>query len=93
MPPCVFDFDELLLHTAASRSQHRWWTCDAAEVGHWSSGEKILAHRLYRGCGPTRRVADLPGGSGVLAIAKHVAANPGSDVRLWSRPDTGSIET
>ncbi|MGH3928773.1 MAG: sensor histidine kinase, partial [Pseudonocardiaceae bacterium] len=34
------------------------------------------------------------GGTGLgLAIVKHVAANHGGDVRLWSRPGTGSTFT
>lgn len=34
------------------------------------------------------------GGTGLgLAIVKHVAANHGGDVKLWSRPGTGSTFT
>jgi two-component system sensor histidine kinase SenX3 len=34
------------------------------------------------------------GGTGLgLAIVKHVAANHGGDVRLWSKPGTGSTFT
>jgi len=36
----------------------------------------------------------VTGGTGLgLAIVKHVAANHGGDVRLWSRPGTGSTFT
>ena len=60
-------------------------------IGIAHEHQKRVFERFFR-ADPARSRAT--GGTGLgLAIVKHVAANHGGDVRLWSKPGTGSTFT
>lgn len=60
-------------------------------IGIAPEHQRRVFERFFR-ADPARSRAT--GGTGLgLAIVKHVAANHGGDVRLWSRPGTGSTFT
>jgi two-component system sensor histidine kinase SenX3 len=83
-------------HAPVSISRRR--TGDVVEIAVTDRGIGIAAEhqqrvfeRFFR-VDPARSRAT--GGTGLgLAIVKHVAANHGGEVRLWSRPGTGSTFT
>jgi two-component system, OmpR family, sensor histidine kinase SenX3 len=82
--------------TAVSVSRRR--TADVVEIAVTDRGigiapehQQRVFERFFR-VDPARSRAT--GGTGLgLAIVKHVAANHGGEVRLWSRPGTGSTFT
>ncbi|MDV6012614.1 sensor histidine kinase [Haloechinothrix sp. LS1_15] len=60
-------------------------------IGIAEEDQQRVFERFYRVDKARSRVT---GGTGLgLAIVKHVAANHGGEVRLWSRPGTGSTFT
>jgi two-component system sensor histidine kinase SenX3 len=60
-------------------------------IGIAEDEQQRVFERFYRADKARSRAT---GGTGLgLAIVKHVAANHGGDVRLWSRPGTGSTFT
>ncbi|NIH85899.1 ATP-binding protein [Amycolatopsis granulosa] len=60
-------------------------------IGIAEEDQQRVFERFYRADKARSRAT---GGTGLgLAIVKHVAANHGGDVKLWSRPGTGSTFT
>jgi two-component system, OmpR family, sensor histidine kinase SenX3 len=60
-------------------------------IGIAEDEQQRVFERFYR---VDRARSRATGGTGLgLAIVKHVAANHGGEVRLWSKPGTGSTFT
>ncbi|MGH3950000.1 MAG: sensor histidine kinase [Pseudonocardiaceae bacterium] len=60
-------------------------------IGIAEEDQQRVFERFYR---VDKARSRMTGGTGLgLAIVKHVAANHGGEVRLWSRPGTGSTFT
>ena len=60
-------------------------------IGIAPEDQKRVFERFYR---VDRARSRSTGGTGLgLAIVKHVVANHGGNIKLWSRPETGSTFT